>query len=194
MISTEDVKKMRDISGVSVMQCRKALEEAGGDFDKAVIILRKKGAEVAAKKSGRTLGAGAVAAYIHATGAVGAMAELLCETDFVAGNEEFKKLAYDIAMHVTAANPEFLKAEDITEADRKTAAEVFSKETEGKPENMKAQILEGKLKAYFGERVLYDQPFIKNSETTIRGLVESAVQKFGEKIEIGRFARFSVKR
>ena len=194
MITTEDVKKLRDMTGISVMQCRKALEEAGNDFDKAIVILRKRGAEVAAKVADRTLGAGVVASYIHATGTVGSMVELYSETDFVSGNEEFKKLAYDIAMHITASNPEFLKVEDITKEAKNLAKEVFAKEVAGKPEAMKEKILEGKLKSYFAERVLLLQPFIKNPELTIGALVEGAVQKFGEKIEIGRFVRFSIKR
>jgi len=182
------------MTGISVMQCRKALEEAGSDFDKAVVILRKRGAEVAAKKADRTLSAGVVSSYIHATGTVGSMVELYSETDFVSGNEEFKKLAYDIAMHIAASNPEFLKPEDITEDAKNLAKEVFMKEVEGKPAAMKDKILEGKLQAYFGERVLLNQPFIKNPEITIKGLIDNAVQKFGEKIEIGRFVRFGIKR
>src|SRR3989344_8271808 len=172
------------------MQCRKALEEASGDFDKAVVILRKRGAEVAAKKADRALGAGIVSSYIHSTGTVGSIIELYCETDFVSGNEEFKKLAYDIAMHIVASNPEFLKPEDITEETKNLAKEVFMKEVEGKPVAMKEKILEGKLQAYFGERVLLNQPFIKNPEMTVKALVDDAIQKFGEKIEIGRFVRF----
>ncbi|MBI2474224.1 MAG: elongation factor Ts [Candidatus Taylorbacteria bacterium] len=205
MFTTEDVKKLRDLTGISIMQCRKALEEADGNFDKATLILRKKGADVAAKKADRALGAGVVASYIHSTGTIGSMVELFCETDFVSGNDEFKKLAYDIAMHVAASNPEFLKAEDITEEARNLAKEVFAKEVEGlpvatnaaqagKPEAMKAKILEGKMSSYFSERVLLDQPFIKNPEVTIRGLVDGAVHKFGEKVEIGKFVRYSIKR
>lgn len=194
MISTEDVKKLRDLSGISIMQCRKALEESEGNFDKAVVILRKRGAEVAAKKADRTLGAGCVSSYIHVTGAVGSMIELYCETDFVSGNEEFKKLAYDIAMHIAATNPEFLRVEDITDEAKNLAKEVFAKEVEDKPSAMKNKILEGKLNAYFSERVLLNQPFIKNPELTIKALIDGAIQKFGEKIEIGRFAHFSIKR
>ncbi|HEY4508930.1 MAG TPA: elongation factor Ts, partial [Candidatus Paceibacterota bacterium] len=130
--------------------------------------------------------------YVHSTGTVGTMIELLCETDFVAQNEEFKKLAYDIAMHATATNPQFLKQEDIDEQTKSLAAEVFAKEVEGKPEAMKAKILEGKLAAYWAERVLLDQSFIKNPEVTIINLIQSATQKFGEKIELSRFVRFSV--
>jgi elongation factor Ts len=192
MVTTDVIKKLRDETGVSVMQCKKALEEAGGDVAKAIVILKKKGADAANKKADRTLNAGAIASYVHATGNVGAMIEIACETDFVAKNPEFKQLAYDIAMHIAASKPEFLKREDITADARELAASVFEKETEGKPKDMKEKILEGKLAAYFSERVLLEQPFIKNPEVTIAGLVASAVQKFGEKTEIIRFVRFGV--
>jgi elongation factor Ts len=191
MVTTDTIKELRDRTGVSVMQCKKALEEAGGDIEKALIILKKKGADSVAKKGDRTLASGAIAAYVHSTGSVGTMVELACETDFVAKNPEFKQLAYDIAMHVAAQNPEFLKVEDITAEARALAASVFEKEVEGKKADMKEKILAGKLDAYFAERVLLNQPFIKNPETTIAGLVAAAVQKFGEKTEIVRFVRFS---
>lgn len=192
MVTTDLIKELRDTTGVSVMQCKKALEEAGGDKEKALVILKKKGAEAAAKKGDRTLGAGVIQAYVHSTGAVGTLVELACETDFVSKNAEFKQLAYDIAMHVAAAKPEFLKKEDITENDRKVAESVFEKEVEGKKPEMKEKILEGKLAAYFGERVLMEQPFIKNPDITIAALISAAVQKFGEKTEIVRFARYGV--
>jgi elongation factor Ts len=191
-ITTEQIKALRDRTGISIMQCKKALEEAGGDMEKALIILRRKGADIAAKKGDRTLGAGAVASYIHNNGSVGALVELFCETDFVSNNDEFKVLARDIAMQVAATKPEFLKREDISEAAKAAALEVLSKEVEGKPEDMKAKILEGKLGAYFEDKVLMEQSFIKNDELTIEQLISNAVQKFGEKIEIGRFVRFSV--
>jgi len=191
-ISTEDVKKLRDQTGVSIMQCKKALEEAGGDMEKAMVILRKKSGEIAAKKGDRTFGAGIVQAYIHANGTVGAMVELNCETDFVANNEDFKNLARDIAMHVTAANPKYLSRNDISEADKKIAKEAFDGEVKGKPEAVREKILEGKLNAYFSEQVLLDQPFIKNPDITIQGLIDQAVQKFGEKTAVGRFKRFKV--
>lgn len=191
-ITTEQVKALRDATGISVMQCKKALEEAGGDMEKALIILRKKGGDIAAKKSDRTLGAGVIAAYIHNTGTVGAMVELSCETDFVAKNEEFKTLARDIAMHVVASSPAYLKAEDVAEADKAKAREVFAKEVEGKPAAIQDKIMQGKLSSYFGEKTLLDQPFIKNPELTVSGLIQSGIQKFGEKIEIARFARFNV--
>ncbi len=147
-ITTEQIKALRDKTGVSVMQCRKALTEAGGDAEKALVLLKKRGAEAAAKKSGRTLGAGAVASYIHTGATVGALVLLSSETDFVSRNPEFQALARDIAMHVAAMNPE------------------------------RAELL--------------DQPFIKTPDETVRGLIEKAVQKFGERIEVADFTRFAV--
>lgn len=191
-VSTEQVKELRDQTGVSVMQCKKALEEAGGSMEKALVILRKLSSGIGAKKADRTFGAGTIQAYIHANGNVGAMVELNCETDFVANNDEFKALARDIAMHATATNPKFVKKEDITEADRKIAMEVFGAEAKGKPEAVRAKILEGKLSAYFADLVLLDQPFIKNPDVTIQGLIDAAMQKFGEKTAVGRFVRFKV--
>lgn len=192
MITTEQVKDLRDRTGVSVMQCKKALEEAGGDVEKALVILRKKSGEIAAKKGDRTFAAGTIQSYVHATGRVGAMVELLCETDFVSGNDEFKALARDIAMHVTASNPRFLKETDINDDAKATAMSVFEEEVKDKPADMKAKILEGKLNTYFADMVLTKQAFIKNPDITISGLIENAIQKFGEKIEIGRFVRFGV--
>ncbi|MEK7163375.1 MAG: elongation factor Ts [Patescibacteria group bacterium] len=192
MVTADAIRELRDETGVSVMQCKRALEEAGGDREKALVILKKKGAEAAAKKDARSLNAGAVVSYIHSTGAVGVMIELACETDFVAKNSEFKQLAYDIAMHIAASKPEFIKKEDITEKDKSVAASVFEKEVEGKPADMKAKILAGKLAAYFSERVLMDQSFIKNPEIAVNTLINDAIQKFGEKIEIARFTRYAV--
>lgn len=174
------------------MQCKKALEEANGDMEKAQVILRKISKIQADKKADRVFGAGIVQAYIHSNGTVGAMVELVCETDFVSKNEDFKTLARDIAMHATASAAQFLRSSQITEEDQRAAKEVFAGEVEGKPENIKAQILEGKLKSYFADKVLLEQAFIKNPEITIQGLVDQAIQKFGEKIEIARFVRFSV--
>lgn len=191
-ITTEQIKELRDNTGLSIMQCKKALEETAGDMGKAIVLLQKKGAGIAAKKADRTLGAGSVAAYVHSNGNIGSLVELLCETDFVSNNKEFKDLAYNIAMHVAATNPLYLKMTDIPEATRKEAEEVFAKEVEGKPEDMKAKILEGKLNAYFKDKVLLEQAYIKNPELTITSLIEGFIQKFGERTEIGRFSRFGV--
>jgi elongation factor Ts len=200
-ITTEQVKELRDKTGVSIMQCRKALEEAGGDMEKAIIILRKKSGDIAAKRTDRTFGAGTVQSYIHATGNVGAMVVLASETDFVSGNDEFKVLARDIAMHITAAKPKYLKLTDITEAERAQVKEVLEEEMKKadaekggkpKPADMQAKILDGKMAAYFGEQVLLNQPFIKNPDLTIQALIDNAIQKFGEKIEVARFTRLAV--
>ena len=150
MITIEEVKALREETGLSIMQCRKALEEAGGDKVKAISLLKEKGAEIASKKGDRTLGAGTVAAYIHAGDTVGVILELLSETDFVAKNPEFKAVAKDIAMHVAAMNPEDTKA-------------------------------------------LLEQPYIKDGNKTISDIINGTVQKFGERTEIGRFARFSIR-
>ena len=195
-IGMEQIKALRDETGVAVMQCKKALEDAGGDMEKARMALRKKSGELALKKGDRTLESGVVAAYIHGNGSVGAIVELGCETDFVAKNEDFKKLAYDIAMHVTAARPKYLKMDDVTDADKLKAKEFFAEEVaktmEGKPEAIKEKALQGKMDTFFKEQVLLEQPFVKNADMTIGDLVKGAVQKFGENTELVRFARFSV--
>lgn len=191
-ITTDQVKKLREETGVSVMQCRKALEEAQGDLEKAKIILHKISKQSADKKSDRTLGAGTVASYIHGNGSVGVILELLCETDFVSRNDDFKALARDIAMHIAAMAPEYTKMSDVKEEDKAKAKELFEKEAEGKPQEIRDKIIEGKLASYFGEKVLLSQSFIKNPEVTIQGMIEQATQKFGERTEIGRFARFSI--
>jgi len=191
-ITTEQIKALRDKTGVSVMQCKKALEEAGGDAEKALIILKKKSGDIASKKADRVFAAGTVASYVHSTGTIGALVELVSETDFVSNNEEFKTLARDIALHITASKPEFKTMADIPADIKEKAAEIFKEEVKGKPENIQAQILEGKLNAYFKERVLLEQPFVKNPDVTIAGLINEAIQKFGEKIEVARFVRFGV--
>lgn len=194
-VTTEQIKELREATGVSVMQCKKALEEAGGDMEKAKIILRKISKINADKKSERKLGSGVVVSYIHGGGDIGSMVELLCETDFVARNEEFKSLARDIAMHIAAMNPEFLRLEDVPEDAKTAAKELFLEEAKetGKNPEMLVKIVEGKLVNFLKEKVLLDQPFIKNPEMTIAEMVSGAVQKFGEKTEIGRFTRFSIK-
>lgn len=191
-ITTEQIKELREKTGISVMQCRKVLEDAKGDMEKAIILLKKKGADAQAKKAERTLKAGRIAAYIHGVGSAGAMLELSCETDFVSKNEDFQKLAYDIAMQIVATNPAYLKKEDVTEEEKKKVLDAFADEVKGKPENMKEKILTGKLDAFFKERILLEQDFIKDPNTTINALIQNAINKFGEKIEITKFVRFVV--
>ncbi len=192
-ITTDVIKALREETGVSIMQCKKALEEAGGDMEKAKVILRKVSVAIASKKADRTLGAGVASAYTHAGNSVVGAVVLLCETDFVSKNEEFQKLAYGIAMHVAAMNPQFRSREDITEADLKAAREVFEKEAQNIPEIARAKALQGKIDSYLSERVLLEQSYVKDPSVTIRTLIDSAIQKFGEKIEVIRFERLSVK-
>lgn len=193
MASTDDVKRLRDQTGISVMQCKQALEEADGDYGKALLILQKKGSAIAAKKADRNLGAGTVASYIHSNREVGTLVLLQCETDFVSKNEEFVALAYDIAMHIAASNPQYVKRDDIDKKKRGDIQAMFEKEIEGKPDNVKEQILRGKVDAYLKNIVLLEQPYIKDPEKTIRDLLDGAVQKFGERVEIVRFARYTVR-
>ena len=192
MVSTDQVKELRAQTGISVMQCKKALEEADGDMEKALVILRKASSKAADKKSDRDLGAGVISSYIHGEGSVGTMVELSCETDFVSKNEEFRALAYEIAMHIAASNPEYITRTEVQDADLEKAKEVFMKEVEDKPEDLQEKILSGKLDAYFNEKILLEQPYIKDDSKTIGDLIKEAVQKFGERTEIRRFARFSI--
>lgn len=186
------MKALRDKTGVSVMQCKKALEEAGGDVEKAEVILRKKSGAAAEKKGDRELGAGWIGSYVH-DGTIGAMVLLSSETDFVAKNEEFGALAREIAMQVAAGNPTYLSDAEIPAEARDAAAAVFAKEVEGKPEEMKEKILEGKLAAYFQDQVLLNQPYIKDDSKKIKDLLAEATQKFGERIEVSKFSRFSAR-
>ena len=192
-ITTDTIKQLRDTTGVSVMQCKKALEEAGGDMEKAIVILRKIAAAGAGKKSDRILGAGVAAAYTHAGGQVVAAIVLGCETDFVSRNPEFQKIAYDIAMHVAAMQPQFISKDQVKESDIAKAREVFEQEAINVPEAMRTKAIEGKLESYLKEKVLLDQPFVKNGDITVRQLIEEGIQKFGEKIEVVRMERLSVK-
>jgi len=192
-ISSEQLKALREKTGISVMQCKKALEEAEGDMEKAVIILKKKRSEAADKKSDRELGAGAVGTYVHNTNEVAAMVLLACETDFVSKNEEFIALAKDIAMHAAATDPKFISRDEIPAEAIEKAKEVFLPELEGKPEEMKEKIMEGKLSSYFKDQVLLEQDFIKNPDSTIGEMVTGAVQKFGENVSVAQISRVSVK-
>lgn len=193
MATTDEIKALRDETGVSIMQCKKALEEAQGDMEKAKVILRKHSAAIAAKKSDRELGAGIVAAYTHAGGTVVGAVVLACETDFVSKNEAFGNLAYDIAMQVAAMNPQFIIREDVKESDIYAAKQVFTDEVANVAEAHRERALEGKIDAYLKERVLLEQPFVKDSSITIRELIDQATQKFGEKIQVTRVERLSVR-
>lgn len=192
-ITSAHIKTLRDKTGISVMQCKKALEEAGGDMEKAVIILKKKRSEAAEKKSDRELGAGAVGVYLHNTNEIAALVLLACETDFVAKNEAFVALAKDIAMQVAATNPTYVSRAELPDTAVEKAKEVFAPELVGKPADMHEKIMQGKLDAYFKDQILLDQPFVKNPDMTIGDMVSGAVQKFGENISIAKITRVSVK-
>lgn len=179
------------MTGVSVMQCKKALEEADGDIAKAAVILKKHSAAAALKKADRSLAAGAIGSYIH-NGIIGAMVLLSCETDFVARNPEFEELARSLAMQVAATNPAYTTTDEISEDARQTATAVFRKEVSDKPEEMQAKILEGKLANYFRDQVLLEQHFIKDESKTVHDLLNEATQKFGERVEVSRFSRLSI--
>lgn len=192
-ITSAMIKELRETTGISVMQCKKSLEEAGGDMEKAVIILKKKRSEAADKKSDREIGAGAVGFYMHNTNEVAALVKLGCETDFVSKNEEFVTLANDIAMHVAAMNPNFIAREELGEDAIAKAKEVFSAEVADKPAEMQEKIMEGKLYSYFKDQILLEQSFVKNPDTTIAEMVTGAVQKFGENVTIAEISRIAVK-
>lgn len=192
-ITTEQVKELRELTGVSVMQCRKALEEAGGDMEKAQLVLRKISKAQADKKSDREFGAFCSAAYIHQGGKVGAMVQLACETDFVAQNPDFSALAQDIAVHVAGMGPLYIKESDITEADRLKHMAFFREEAEktGKSGDMLEKIVEGKYSEYVKGLVLLNQPFLKDSSKTIQEILNEAIQKFGENTSVTNMARFA---
>ncbi len=192
-ITSAQLKELRDLTGISVMQCKRALEEALGDMDKAKIILQKKGGEIALKKSDRELGAGVIGSYVHSTQEVAALVHLACETDFVSKNAEFVQLARDIAMHVVAQNPLYIHRGEVDETALTKAREVFAEEVKDKPLDIQEKILAGKLDAYFRDRILMEQPFIKDIDKTIGDLVNTGIQKFGENVVISAISRMSVK-
>lgn len=191
-ITTDIIKQLRELTGVSVMQCKKALEDAGGDLAQAEVILKKRSAEAAAKKAERTLKAGVIGSYVH-EGSIGAMVLLSSESDFVAKNPEFVALARELAMQVAATDPSYRSVAEIPASARDAAVSVFEKEVADKPLEMQAKILEGKLASYFQDQVLLEQPFIKDETRRVRDLINEATQKFGERIEITSFVRISAR-
>ncbi len=195
-ISPELVKKLREMSGAPMMECKRALEETNGDLEQAFTVLRKRGQATAAKKASRLASEGTVGSYVHAGGKIGVLVEVNCETDFVARNEEFQQLVHDVAMQICATDPRFIRKEEVT-------AEVLDREREilrsqaaatGKPEAVVNRIVEGKLEKFYEDTCLYEQHFIKDptGSMTIRELINSKIAKFGENIGVRRFARFKV--
>jgi elongation factor Ts len=193
-ISPKQVSELRARTGAGMMDCKRALEEAGGDMDKAAEILRKKGIAKAEKRAGRSAAQGLVVSYIHHNGQVGVLLEVNCETDFVARTEDFQQLARDIALHIASAdpiavNPEDLPA-DLLERERRIAEEQVA--AEGKPENVRPKIVEGKLKKFIAERTLLEQPYVKDDTKTVGQLVKEVSGKVGEAVQVKRFVRFKI--
>jgi len=193
-VSAQMVKELRDRTGAGMMDCKSALTEAKGDLESAIDLLRKKGLAAAAKKSGRVAADGLVSAYIHAGGKLGVLIEVNCETDFVARTEEFQELVKDLAMHVAAAEPRYVRREEV-DADvleREKAIYREQAQASGKPANVVEKIIEGKVEKYFAEICLLEQAFVKNPDQTVTQLVQEKVAKIGENIQVRRFARFKL--
>ena len=193
-ISAAQVKELREKTNAPMMDCKNALTEAKGDMEGAVIILRKKGVATAAKKADRVTSEGSVASYIHAGGKIGVLVEVNCESDFVARTDDFKGLVHDIAMHIAASDPKFIRKEDVS-------ADAFEKEKDiyraqaaqtGKPATVIEMIVEGKMGKFYEEVCLYEQPFIKDQTMTVSQLIATVIGKLGENISVKRFARFKV--
>jgi elongation factor Ts len=193
-ISAAEVKKLRDMTGAGMLDCKKALEETDGDYEKAVDVLRAKGAAKAAKRADKEASEGAVGSYIHMGGRIGVLVEINCETDFVARTDDFQQLVKDVAMHIAASRPIAVTPEQVPESiiERERAIYLEQVKNEGKPENIRDRIVEGKLKKFFQESTLLEQPFVKDTDKTVGELLTEMSGKTGEKLEIRRFARFEL--
>lgn len=193
-ITAKAIAELRAKTGAGMLDCKKCLEEAGGDMEKAVDLLRQKGIAKAAKRAGKVAAEGAVASYIHGEGRVGVLVEVNSETDFVAKNEQFQNLVRDIAMHIAAAAPKVVSREEVTEDLVEREKNVYREQlkAEGKPEEMVEKIVDGKMNKFYSEVALLEQPFIKNEDMTIEELLTKATGEIGEKISVRRFARFEL--
>ena len=193
-ISAAQVKELREKTGAPMMDCKSALTEAKGNMEEAVVVLRKKGMASAAKKSGRSASEGAVGTYIHAGGKIGVLLEINCESDFVARTDDFQDLLRDIAMHIAATDPRYIRKEDVTASDMEREKEIYRAQAAatGKPAPVVEKIVEGKMSKFYEEVCLLEQPFIKEQTVTIAQLVAQKVGKLGENLQVRRFARFKV--
>jgi len=193
-ISAALVKQLRERTGAGMMECKNALIEAKGDMAEAEVILRKKGIASASKKASRSTRQGVIGSYIHAGSQIGVLVEVNCESDFVARTDDFQNLVHDIAMQVAAADPQFVRKEDVTEAalDREKDIQRARALGEGKPEKMVDKIVEGRMQKYYEEVCLYEQPFVKENSMTVADLIRSKIAKLGENISVARFSRFKV--
>ena len=193
-VSASMVKDLREKTGAGMMDCKKALSETGGDFQKAVDYLRQKGLATAAKRAGRIASEGRVGSYIHAGGKIGVMVEVNCETDFVAKTDDFQVFAKDVAMHIAASNPSYVRREEVPPEVLEREKEIYRAQARDakKPEKIMDKIVDGKLEKFYGEACLLEQPFVKDPDLTIQDLLNGFVGKVGEKVEIRRFTRFQV--
>ena len=193
-IAAKDVKALRDRTGAGMMDCKGALQECGGDMEKAIDLLRSKGAAKAAKRAERKASEGIVGTYVHHNHKVAVMVELNCETDFVAKNPEFKELARDLAMHIASAAPLAVSSADIPEAEIERERQVYMAQVaeEGKPEAIRPKIVEGKLQKWFKDSTLMEQQFVKDPERSIKQLIDNISAKTGEKVSVARFVRYQV--
>ena len=193
-ISANQVKELRDRSGVGMMDCKKALVESNGDLDKAFEFLRKSGIAKAQKKAGRSAKEGSVISYIHPGSKLGVLLEINCETDFVSNTEEFKNLGNDIAMHIAATNPQGVSREEISEEIINKEKEIYTEQAKSsnKPDNIVEKMVEGRVNKYYKENVLLEQDFVKDPNQTVESLVTTAISKLGENIVVNRFTRFQL--
>jgi elongation factor Ts len=191
-VSPTLVKQLREKTNAGMMDCKKALVEAGGDLEKAEDILRKKGIASASKKASRSVKEGVVASYIHLQGKVGVLVEVNCETDFVAKNDIFREFVKDLTLHIAAAHPVYVVRDEVPEAVIEREREIYREQVKGKPANVVDKIVDGKLDKFYGSVCLLDQAFIKDPDKTIKDLVASKIAELGENIVVRRFARFAV--
>lgn len=193
-ISAEDVKKLRELTGAGMMDCKKALQEAEGDMNRAVEILRERGLASAQKRAGRTATQGVIDSYIHHNNSVGVLVEVNSETDFVARTEEFRRLAKDVALHIASAMPQWVIREDVPEAVLETERRIYEAEArqQGKPDTVLDRIVDGKLQSFFKTTVLVDQPFVKDPDRSIQQLLDGVSAKVGEKVAVRRFVRYKL--
>ena len=193
-IPADLVKKLRDQTGAGFMECKAALIEAKGDLEAAITILRKRGLASAAKKAGRTTSQGAVGSYIHMGGKIGVLVEVNCESDFVARTDQFGALVKEIAMHIAAADPKYVRRDEVPPAVLEKEKDIYRSQftQSGKPENVIDKIVEGKLDAYYSQVVLLDQPFIRDPALKVSQVIAEATAKMGENITVSRFARFKI--
>lgn len=192
MFSAQDVKQLRERTGVGMMECKRALEEADGSIDRAVDILRERGMAAAAKKAGRTASEGLIESYIHLQGRIGVLLEINCETDFVANTKDFQSLAHDIAMHIAASRPRYVRREEVPEGETSHERQVLEAQAlnEGKPRAIVEKMVQGRIDKFYRDVCLMEQPYVKNPDVTVDQLVKEHIARLGEQIAIRRFARF----